>query len=51
MKNIDKIKQMSASQLALIIMCPKEYDENFKRSCKVSDCYNCALKYLNDEVK
>lgn len=53
--NFEKIKQMSVEDMALMLMCPAEYDTDFnkKSKCKgsFSNCYNCTLHWLESEVE
>ena len=55
MTNFEKIKQMSVEELALMLMCPAEYDTDFnkKSKCKgsFSNCYNCTLNWLESEAE
>lgn len=55
MTNFEKIKQMSVEDMALMLMCPAEYDTDFnkKSKCKgsFSNCYNCTLHWLESEAE
>ena len=47
MTNADRIRQMSDKDLAIFIMCPAEYDEEFNKSCGCSgeNKNGCIEKY------
>lgn len=54
MKIIDKIRKMSKEDLALMLMCPAEYDLNFnkKNECNGEmdrNCFQCTLDWLEDD--
>lgn len=60
MTNYERIKNMSVEEMAEILMCPVEMDNNFKppTNCgKYSnaietdcDCYKCCEQWLESEV-
>ncbi len=54
MTNADKIRSMSDEDLAVMLMCPAEYDEGFNKTQKCSgemsrNCYECSLKWLKKD--
>ena len=55
MTNFEKIKQMSVEDMALMLMCPAEYDTDFNKQSKCngsfSNCYNCTLHWLESEAE
>nr|WP_308743227.1 hypothetical protein [uncultured Anaerocolumna sp.] len=51
MNNADKIRNMSDDELALMLMCPFEYDLNFKKACNGNmnnNCYECTKRWLKE---
>lgn len=56
MKRIDRIKNKSVEEMALMLMCPAEYDLNFNKEneCKGEmdrNCYQCTLDWLKEEAE
>lgn len=56
MKNADRFKTMTDEELALMLMCPAEYDNRFNKSqecnCNMrNDCFKCTLNWLQRDVK
>lgn len=55
MTNAEKIKNMTDEELAMMLMCPAEYDLEFSKAseCKGEmnrNCYECTLKWLRKQV-
>lgn len=54
MTNFEKIKQMNIGELAKVITCPIEFDDEFKKciveKCDIRNCNKCCRKYLESEV-
>lgn len=53
MTNYEKIKQMSVEEMALLLMCPAEYDLSFK-DCEGEynkNCNGCVKEWLEQEVE
>lgn len=53
MINADKIRAMSDEELALMMMCPAEYDLGFNKTkkcngCMDKNCYRCTLEWLRE---
>lgn len=56
MTNADRIRAMSDEELALLIMCPTEYDLGFSKECECNNemnrnCCRCTLKWLRSEIE
>lgn len=53
MKNIDKIRQMDADELAFVLMCPYEGQEKIDRDadCSSGKCIKCVKDWLGKEAK
>ena len=55
MTNFEKIKQISVEDMALMLMCPAEYDTDFNKKSKCngsfSNCYNYTLHWLESEAE
>lgn len=53
MTNADKIRSMGDEELAMLIMCPAEYDLDFKKECNAEmnrNCMKCCIKWFQQEV-
>lgn len=48
MTNADKIRSMEDEELAFILMCPHDIDQDL---CIKKNCYNCVLEWLQSEVE
>ncbi len=48
MNNADKIRRMSDDELALMLMCPAEYDLNFNKACN-GICFECTKNWLKED--
>ena len=53
--NFDKIKSMDVEQLAMMLMCPAEYDAAFNRRSKCTggfdnNCLKCTKEWLESEA-
>lgn len=58
MTNVDRIRAMSDEELALLIICPTEYDLGFSNSkeCECNgemnrNCCRCTLNWLRSEIE
>lgn len=51
MNNIDKIKKLNVHSLAYILMCPGEFDDEFKKDCDMGNCTKCIENWLQEEYK
>ena len=54
--NFDRIKAMSVEEMALMLMCPAEYDLSFNKKCGCNgefnrDCNECCKNWLESEVQ
>lgn len=54
MTNADMIRQMSDEELAIMLMCPAEYDAEFSKNCNCNAEMNmnyckCTLRWLQSE--
>lgn len=52
----EEIKEKSINELALMLMCPAEYDLNFNKKCNCTgemngNCFECTKKWLQSEVE
>lgn len=52
--NADRIRQMSDEELAVMLMCPAEYDMEFNKQKKCNaemnkNCYKCTLEWLQSK--
>lgn len=55
MTNYEMLKNMSIEEMAVTIMCPKEYDHDFKKDCDQNNklennCCKCTLEWLKSEI-
>ena len=55
MKNKDKILSLNDNPLAYMLMCPYDFDKNFKEVnddyCTDNKCVECTKKWLQEEYK
>ena len=51
MNNIDKIKKLNVHSLAFILMCPSEFDDEFKKDWDMGNCTKCIENWLQEEYK
>lgn len=56
MTNADRIRNKKDEELAVLIMCPAEYDLAFSKECKCigemnRNCYKCTLNWLQSEAE
>lgn len=56
MTNGEKIRSMSDTELAIVLMCPANYDLDFNKNNECNgemnrNCVSCTRKWLQSEVK
>ena len=51
MNNLEKVKTLDSNSMAFILMCPDEFDDNFKKECNGNNCTECTEKWLQEEYK
>lgn len=54
MTNAEKIRNMTDEDLAMMLMCPAEYDESFNKQCGCNgsmdkNCLKCTIAWLQQE--
>ncbi len=54
MTNAEKIRNMTDEDLAMMLMCPAEYDESFNKQCGCNgsmdkNCLKCTIAWLHQE--
>lgn len=54
--NADRIRAMSDEELAIMLMCPAEYDESFNKNKDCNgemnkNCKECTLNWLQSEAE
>lgn len=51
MTNGDYVRMLSDTEMAKILMCPKQFDEDYETGCEQNNpkCIQCTLRWLEQE--